>query len=214
MMPGAVASVEVSALNTGSTSWTPALNYRLGSQAPQDNTIWSTNRVNLPAADIDPQQTALFQFQITAPNAAAWEQFCWQMLREWVHWFGTPSPDIRVAVGAPTPVGALSTMTINFGKHYIGLTGYPAKTVTLTNTGTGPMTITDISISGDTTDFSLEQPNPCEGATIAPGQGCTVPVVFDPTMAVTSQATLTFTDNANNSPQKVLLEGTGLPGRQ
>jgi hypothetical protein len=105
-------------------------------------------------------------------------------------------------------------MTINFGKHYIGLTGYPAKTVTLTNTGTGPMTITDISISGDTTDFSLEQPNPCEGATIAPGQGCTVPVVFDPTMAVTSQATLTFTDNANNSPQKVLLEGTGLPGRQ
>lgn len=104
MTPGSQASVEVAALNTGSTSWTPARNYRLGSQAPQDNTIWGTGRVNLPVADIDPQQTAPFQFQITAPNAVADEQFCWQMLRENVHWFGTSSPDITVGVGSDSPL--------------------------------------------------------------------------------------------------------------
>lgn len=212
MMPGAVATVDVSALNTGSTSWTPALNYRLGSQAPQDNTIWGTNRVNLPAPGVDPQQTAVFSFQITAPNAAGWEQFCWQMLRESVHWFGTPSPIVRVAVGSPTPVATLSTTAINFGDHYIGSV-YPPKDVTVTNTGTGPLVITGVSISGDTTDFYLEQSSQYQGTTLGPGQGWTVPVVFDPTRAVACKATLTFTDNAGGSPQQVLLEGTGRPSQ-
>src|SRR6266487_3597592 len=52
MAPGSQATVDVQALNTGSTSWSPGLNYRLGSQAPQDNTTWGTNRVNLPVARV------------------------------------------------------------------------------------------------------------------------------------------------------------------
>ena len=104
MTPGSQAAVEVTALNTGSTSCTPALNYRLGSQAPQDNTIWGTGRVGLAVADVDPQQAASFSFKITAPAAPADDQFCWQMLRESVHWFGSASPDIPVAVGANTPL--------------------------------------------------------------------------------------------------------------
>ncbi len=100
MTPGSHAPAEITALNTGSTSWTPSQNYRLGSQAPQDNTIWGTGRVDLPASRVDPQQTVGFQFQVTAPDQAADEQFCWQMVRENVHWFGTPSADMPVAVGA------------------------------------------------------------------------------------------------------------------
>lgn len=212
MMPGTVAAVEVSAFNTGSTSWTPTLNYRLGSQAPQDNTIWGHNRIDLPGPDIDPQQTAFFSFQITAPNANGWEQFCWQMVRDGVHWFGAASPDIRVAVGTPTPVATLSATTINFGTHDIGSV-YPPKIVTLTNTGTGPLVITNVSLTGDTTDFYLDQPSTCQGATLGPGQACTVSVIFDPTRAVACRATLVFTDNAGGSPQQVLLEGTGKPSQ-
>jgi len=104
MTPGSHAAVEVTALNTGSTSWTPSHNYRLGSQAPQDNSIWGTGRVDLLASQVDPQQTARFQFQITAPDQSADEQFCWQMVHETVHWFGAPSADIPVAVGANSPL--------------------------------------------------------------------------------------------------------------
>src|SRR6266487_1637250 len=100
MAPGSQATVDVQAINTGSTSWSPGLNYRLGSQAPQDNTTWGTNRVNLPVARVDPQQSVHFQFSITAPNAVADEQFCWQMLRELIHWFGTASPIAVVGVGS------------------------------------------------------------------------------------------------------------------
>jgi hypothetical protein len=98
---GAQASVRLNAANTGSTTWTPALSYRLGSQAPQDNSNWGTNRVNLQQASVDPGQTASFQFNITAPAAAGNYAFSWQMVRELVHWFGQGSPSISVAVGSP-----------------------------------------------------------------------------------------------------------------
>lgn len=104
MTPRSQATVEVTATNTGSTSWTPGQDYRLGSQAPQDNTTWGTGRVSLPVSQVDPQQQAGFQFQITAPLADGHDQFCWQMLREDVHWFGTPNASIPIAVGADTPL--------------------------------------------------------------------------------------------------------------
>lgn len=116
-------------------------------------------------------------------------------------------------VVTPTIVGTLSTTTINFGSQAIGSTGFPAKTVTLTNTGNFPLTITNISISGDTADFYLDSPNTCQGATLAPGQNCTVGVRFDPIRPIMCRAALAFTDNASNSPQQVLLEGVGLPSR-
>lgn len=106
MAAGARARVTVTALNTGSTTWTARDSYRLGSQAPQDNTTWGTGRVQLPRNAVDPGDRAQFQFDVTAPATPGRYAFCWQMLQEGVRWFGQASPRITVAVGSTTGVCA------------------------------------------------------------------------------------------------------------
>jgi hypothetical protein len=96
---GSTAQVVVTATNRGSTTWTPELGYRLGSQAPQDNTTWGTHRVELPGP-VDPQGSVSFAFDVTAPAAAGSHAFCWRMLREGVHWFGVPTATVPIGVEA------------------------------------------------------------------------------------------------------------------
>jgi hypothetical protein len=98
--PGATVAVRVTAANTGSTTWTPAGGYRLGSQDPQDNLTWGTNRVELAQPTVDPGQTATFDFTVTIPDGPDTYLFSWQMVREHVHWFGHASPSVPVAVGS------------------------------------------------------------------------------------------------------------------
>ncbi|WP_141204627.1 hypothetical protein [Streptomyces griseorubiginosus] len=104
MGAGARSRVTVTAENNGSTTWTADGLYRLGSQAPQDNTTWGTGRVDLPSAAVDPGDSAVFQFDVTAPAAAGTYAFCWQMVREGVRWFGQASPRVAVAVGSRSGV--------------------------------------------------------------------------------------------------------------
>jgi hypothetical protein len=99
MDAGAIADIVVAATNSGSTTWTPGAAYRLGSQAPQDNTTWGLGRVDLPVASVDPQQTAWFQFRATAPAQAGRYGFAWRMVHEAVRWFGTTTPVSQIAVG-------------------------------------------------------------------------------------------------------------------
>jgi hypothetical protein len=98
MTPGENDTATVVAVNTGSTSWTPALDYRLGSQSPEDNTTWGTARVELPVAQVDPQGQAVFTFPVTAPAAPGRYTFCWQMVRDPDHFFGTSSAPETVLV--------------------------------------------------------------------------------------------------------------------
>jgi hypothetical protein len=98
MTPGQQASVTVDVTNRGSTTWTAAEIYRLGSQAPQDNLNWGLGRVELPDS-VEPDQTVSFDFTVTAPGQAGSYGFSWQMLREGVLWFGTATPPLPVAVG-------------------------------------------------------------------------------------------------------------------
>lgn len=123
-----------------------------------------------------------------------------------------------LVVGEETgsPAATLSRSTINFGQVYMGTSPFPTQPVTLTNTGSASLVITETSISsGDITDFTLDQqPNTCEGATLAPGESCTITVAFDPTAAKVRQAALTITDNANDSPQQVVLKGKGEPSKK
>jgi hypothetical protein len=112
-----------------------------------------------------------------------------------------------VAENTGSPVATLSSTTIDFGSVPEGYSPPPTKGVTLTNTGSASLVITGTSISGDSS-FYLDSQN-CEGATLAPGESCTVTVAFDPGGVLAFQATLTFTDNASNSPQHVVLKGRG-----
>ena len=81
-----------------------------------------------------------------------------------------------------------------------------AKTVTLTNTGSGSLTINAIGISGD-----FAQTNTCGAlpAALAAGANCVISVTFAPTAVGARTGTLTVTDTAGGSPHTVPLTGTG-----
>jgi hypothetical protein len=105
--------------------------------------------------------------------------------------------------GGGGPAVSLSASALNFKKVGIGQTSAP-QTVTLTNVGSATLNISSITSSGD---FHISN-NTC-GATVAAGANCAVSVTFTPTKKGARSGTLSFTDNASNSPQTVALTGTG-----
>jgi hypothetical protein len=111
------------------------------------------------------------------------------------------------APAAPAPGATVAPASLNFGNVGVGVTS-AAQTVTLTNSGTAALTIGGIAISGSS-DFSIGA-NTCSG-TLAAGASCTTRVTFRPSVVGARTATLTYTDNAANSPtQTVALSGNGV----
>jgi hypothetical protein len=106
MTPGSSDTATIVAVNTGSTTWTPARDYRLGSQVPADNTTWGTARVDLPVVQVDPQDQAVFSFSITAPTSQGQYAFSWQMVRDPDRFFGTGifPPEMVTVAPADAPV--------------------------------------------------------------------------------------------------------------
>ncbi len=100
-------------------------------------------------------------------------------------------------------VVSLSPPKLNFNRVAAGRTS-PAKSVTLTNTGTGTLSISAINASGD---FAIV--NKTCGSQLSAGSSCIVSVTFTPTAKGTRRGALSFTDDAPASPQSVSLAGTG-----
>lgn len=103
MAPGQTYVVRVTMHNAGSTTWTSAAGYKLGSQNPQDNTTWGY-RIPLPH-DVGPGQNVAFTFSVTAPSTVGTHDFQWKMLREGFDWFGTPSANVAINVQAGHDTG-------------------------------------------------------------------------------------------------------------
>jgi hypothetical protein len=106
-------------------------------------------------------------------------------------------------IGGLPPVG-VSPDSLSFGNEAVGTTS-PAKAVTLKNASTATLDISSITPSGD---FAISA-NTC-GATLAGKKSCKVSITFTPMALGELTGTLTFTDNAANSPQTVPLSGTGV----
>jgi hypothetical protein len=106
---------------------------------------------------------------------------------------------------APVVVACLSTANLSFGNWAPGTTS-ATNSVTITNCGSGDLFITNILV--DSGDYSVN-PDPCTGTTISPAGTCTFGVSFTPTTIGPSSGTLTISSNATNSPNKVILTGTG-----
>jgi hypothetical protein len=102
------------------------------------------------------------------------------------------------------PAVSLSTTKLNFNKIAIGQTS-AAKSVTLTTTGSAILNIFSITASGD---FAIAA-NAC-GSQLSAGASCAVSITFTPTAKNTRKGTLTFNDNAPDSPQTVALSGVGI----
>ncbi len=82
-----------------------------------------------------------------------------------------------------------------------------AKNVTLTNNGSGTLTINKIYIAGlNPGDFA--ETNTC-GAALASGASCTISVTFTPTADGSKTAAVAISDSDTASPQAIALSGTG-----
>jgi YD repeat-containing protein len=104
LIAGQTANVSVTMQNTGTTTWTTAEGYKLGSQNPQDNGTWGTGRVALPAS-VAPGGQATFNFNVTAPTTPGTYNFQWRMLREGVEWYGGYTTNVTVTVNNPPSTG-------------------------------------------------------------------------------------------------------------
>jgi hypothetical protein len=78
---------------------------------------------------------------------------------------------------------------------------------TLSNAGTAPLTINNISLGGTNPGQFAISSNTC-GASLAMGASCTINVTFSSRNAGTFNAILRVSDNAPGSPQSASLIGT------
>jgi hypothetical protein len=97
MIAGKIYTVSVTMKNTGTTTWTAADAYRLGSQTPQDNFVWGLNRALLPK-QVLPGEEITFTFDVTAPLTPGMYTFRWRTVRDGVEWFGDYSPNWAINV--------------------------------------------------------------------------------------------------------------------
>ncbi len=110
---------------------------------------------------------------------------------------------------AAVPAVMLSPTSLSFGNQVLDEIS-TARSVTMKNSGTALLIISGVAIEGS--GFAISA-NACGGATLGIGKTCKVSVTFTPTVLSKLTGTLTFTDNASNSPQTVPLSGRGVePG--
>src|SRR5437899_2878930 len=123
---------------------------------------------------------------------------------------GSPQ-SVSLAGTGIAPAVTLAPANLAFGTQRVS-TPSPVQTVTLTNSGTAPLSIATAVLGGaNAGDFALASGTTCiNGATLAAGANCVLNLTFTPTAASARTATVTITDDAAGSPQSVSLTGTGV----
>ena len=115
------------------------------------------------------------------------------------------SPHMVTLGGTGTaPVLAVSQSSLDFGEQALGSTSL-TRTLTVTNTGTAPLLLTNIGVTGTHASDFRHQPT-C-GSSLAVGRSCRVDVTFRPTTLGSRTAELSIMTNASGSPHMVSLTG-------
>ncbi len=110
----------------------------------------------------------------------------------------------------PAPAVSLSPSSLTFGSQLVGSTS-SSQSVTLTNSGTAPLSLSNIALAGaNAGDFAQTNNCPAAPATLATGANCSISVMFTPTGSGNRSASIQISDNAGNSPQSVAVAGTGI----
>ena len=117
------------------------------------------------------------------------------------------SPVATATYTISMPIASLSSTSLAFGNEPLDMTS-AAQTVTLSNTGSAALNITNVAITGANSGDFAEVAATC-GTSLARGANCTIGVTFTPSLASGETASVTITDNASGSPQTVSLSGTG-----
>jgi Abnormal spindle-like microcephaly-assoc'd, ASPM-SPD-2-Hydin len=127
----------------------------------------------------------------------------------------TPATQVINLSGNGTQPGVtLNPTTIPFGNQRLATTTVQSIS-TLTNSGTGTLTITSVTLTGaNPADFALVTPvsgTDCRTVvSLASGGTCMIAVTFTPATLGSLGATVSVVDNASGSPHTVTLTGTGV----
>jgi hypothetical protein len=113
------------------------------------------------------------------------------------------SPHVVNLTGNTSAV-TLSTSSLAFGFQNVGTPSSPQEVI-VTNSGTTPLTISNVTASGD-----FSETDNCSKAALQPATNCAIQVTFDPSAAVASLGAVTITDTGAGSPQVILVSGTGV----
>jgi hypothetical protein len=122
----------------------------------------------------------------------------------------TGSPQkVPVSGTGLAPVVSLNPTSLTFADQAISSSS-ASQSITLTNTGQAPLTITSIALAGaNPGDFSLS--NNC-GTSLAVNASCSITATFMPAAAWSRTAAIMMTDNALGSPHVMGLAGNGASG--
>ncbi len=116
--------------------------------------------------------------------------------------------------GVAAPAGDIATDApaagLDFGSQQVSTTS-AAQTVTVTNNGTAPLTVSAVTVAGSNAGDFAADGTACTGAPLAAGASCAIPVTFTPSAVGPRAATLTIASDDPDSPSvTVPLTGTGL----
>ncbi|HEY1731744.1 MAG TPA: choice-of-anchor D domain-containing protein [Terriglobales bacterium] len=103
------------------------------------------------------------------------------------------------------PQPSFSPNSLKFGSQKVGT--HSQSSVTLTNTGATPLTISAISVMGGVSG-EFTQSNACP-ASLSQNAKCVITIGFTPAQKGSRSAYLNVVDNANGGAQQVTLTGTG-----
>lgn len=121
---------------------------------------------------------------------------------------GSPQPvALSGTAGAAGARASVSPTSLTFAETKVGAATATQK-VTVTSTGSGPLKVSSVNLGGaDAGDFKLT--DGCAGQSLAPGASCTTNVAFAPTSAGSRSSTVSYVDNAPDTPQTVAVSGPG-----
>lgn len=121
---------------------------------------------------------------------------------------GSPQTLVLNGTGvAAAPAVTFSPSSLSFPSTNQG-TSSPLQVLTVISSGNASLTVSSVSLTGPNAfDFSLT--NNCTTA-VAPGSNCTISLVFSPSASGQRSANLVLSDNAPDSPQTLVLSGTGI----
>jgi hypothetical protein len=113
-----------------------------------------------------------------------------------------PSQTVQLSGTGTNSAVSLAPASLVFPPQALNTTS-SGQQVIITNDGSGPLTITALTTTGD-----FAQTNTC-GAPVAPANSCMAQVTFTPTAQGSRTGTLSIADNASGSSPIVMLSGTG-----
>ena len=198
MTAGQSYPVSITFRNTGTATWsntsgpgTPNA-FSLGPQNPQDNVRWGLNpyATRVPVAGtVAPGATTTFTFMVVAPAASGTYDFQWQMVDDFVAWFGDLTPNLKVTVLPASGLLGAKFVSQSVPASMTAGQSYPVA-VTFKNTGTA--TWSNTSGPGTPNAFSLGPQNPQDNVRWGLSPYATrLPVVG--TVAPGATTTFTFT---------------------